>query len=193
MSSGRALLAPDLPGFGGSSGSGVDAVAAIEQLIGHLLELSQQESVDVIGHGWGATLAIELAARSGPAVGRLAVISGGWPPHLPDGPDRPAPGLARWRRLAELAGPPQGAGLRRSYLAAPASPGVPAPQRSLVIWGARDRRLRPRYGEKVVSALGRYVDPASVEMVTLPGVGSAPVVRAAQAVGALLCDFLQTP
>ena len=43
----------------------------------------------------------------------------------------------------------------------------------------RRRRLRPRYGEKVVTALGRCVDPATVDMITFPGVGSCPAPRRA--------------
>ncbi len=42
----------------------------------------------------------------------------------------------------------------------------------------------------MVSALGRYVDPATVEMVTFPGVGDEPHLTAAASVGAVLCEFL---
>jgi pimeloyl-ACP methyl ester carboxylesterase len=59
-----------------------------------------------------------------------------------------------------------------------------------VLWGARDRWLPPRFGENVVSSLGRYTDPTTIEMVTLPGVGHAPHLTAPDAVGPLLCEFL---
>ena len=87
--------------------------------------------------------------------------------------------------------------VRRAYLAAdPALSGTPRPQRSRVIWGAqaaRTKGLRPRYGEKVVTALGRCVDPATVDMITFPGVGSAPHRAAPAAIAAQLCEFLLTP
>ena len=70
---------------------------------------------------------------------------------------------------------------------------VPRPERSRVIWGAKTpaiKGLRPRYGEKVVSALGRCVDPATIDMVTFPGIGSAPHRAAPAAVAAQLCEFL---
>jgi pimeloyl-ACP methyl ester carboxylesterase len=70
--------------------------------------------------------------------------------------------------------------------------GRPAPERSLVIWGTHERRLRPRYGENVVTYLGRYTDPATVAMITLPGVGHAPHIEARDRVAALLCEFLRS-
>ena len=86
--------------------------------------------------------------------------------------------------------------MRRAYLAAdPALTGTPRPQRSRVIWGPRQptKGLRPRYGEKVVTALGRCVDPATVDMITFPGQGCAPHRAAPAAVAAQLCEFLLTP
>ena len=67
----------------------------------------------------------------------------------------------------------------------------PRPQRSLVLWGAADRRLRPRVGEQVMSALGRSAGPASVEMVTLPGVGHGVLEAAGERVAGVLDEFLR--
>ena len=85
------------------------------------------------------------------------------------------------RRLAVVSGPWPAVDLT----------GAPAPQRSLVIWGAADHRVRPREGERVVSALGRSADPATVEMVTLPGVGHQVLDVTGEQVAAILDDFLR--
>lgn len=188
------VLAADLPGFGDSESRGSYTLSAVAATIAAVVLEEVDGPVDLVGHGWGGTLAIALAAARPQLVRRLVVINGGWPPWLAAGPSQAAPGLKRARKVAEFAGPPSTAALRRGYLAAdPDLSGVPSPERSLVLWGAQARRLRPRYGEKVVSALGRCVNPATVEMITLPGAGAAPHVAAAPAVAALLCEFLLAP
>jgi pimeloyl-ACP methyl ester carboxylesterase len=189
---GRRILAPDLPGFGGSERRGSYTASAVSATLAALVLEEAGRPVDVIGHDWGATLAIALAATRPDLVRRLGLLSGGWPPALPFGPGQPAPGLTWWRRSVQIldAGAPRR--VVRGYLGPdPALSGIPRPERSLVIWGARDRRLSPRCGEQVVTALGRCVDPQTVEMVTLPGVGAAPHVTAAGPVGALLGEFLR--
>jgi pimeloyl-ACP methyl ester carboxylesterase len=188
------LLAADLPGFGGSEGRGSYTISSVAATLAAVALEEVDGPVDLVGHGWGATLAIALAALRPTLVRRLVVIGGGWPPGLAAGPSQPAPELKRPRLLAESTGPAASAGVRRAYLAAdPALSGIPRPQRSRIIWGAQARNLRPRYGEKVVSALGRCVDPATVDMITFPGVGSAPHRAAPAAVAAQLCEFLLTP
>ena len=96
----------------------------------------------------------------------------------------------------------RGRSISQAYLQTdPELDGIPKPERSLVVWGTTPkfawpwssvpaRRLSPRYGEKVVTALGRCVDPASVDMVTFPGGGYAPHVTASPIVGPLLCGLL---
>lgn len=183
------LLAADLPGFGGSEARGSYALSAVAATMAAVALEEVDGPVDVVGHGWGATIAIALAAARPELVRRLVVIGGGWPPWLPAGPADPAPGLKRSRLLAEAGARPDA--LQRGYLTAdPDLTGLPRPERSRVIWGAQARRLRPRYGEKVVSALGRCVDPTTVDMITVPGVGSAPHLTAAPLVAALLCEVL---
>jgi pimeloyl-ACP methyl ester carboxylesterase len=191
---GMTALAADLPGFGASEARGSCALSAVAASMAAMVLEEIDGPVDVVGHGWGATLAIALAASRPALVRRLVVIDGGWPPWLPAGPSQPAPGMSRSRLLAECGGPAGFSGLRRAYLDSdPHLEGIPRPERSRVIWGARapgPTSLRPRYGEKVVSALGRCVDPATVDMITIPGVGSAPHRAAAALVAALLCEFL---
>jgi pimeloyl-ACP methyl ester carboxylesterase len=186
------MLAADLPGFGGSEARGSYALSAVAATLAAVVLEEVDGPVDVVGHGWGATISIALAAARPELVRRLVVIGGGWPPWLPAGPADAAPGLKRSRLLAE--GGPRPGAVQRGYLAADDGlTGLPRPQRSRVIWGAQARRLRPRHGEKVVSALGRCVDPTTVDMITLPGIGSAPHVAAAPVVAHLLCEVLLAP
>ena len=185
-----ALLAADLPGLGGSEARGSYSLSSVAATLAAVVLEEVDGPVDLVGHGWGGTLALTLAAARPELVRRLVVIGGGWPPWLPAGPAEPAPGLKRSRLLAEGGGPRANA-VQRAYLAADGGlTGLPCPERSRIIWGAQARRLRPRYGEKVVTALGRCVDPATVDMITLPGVGSAPHLAAAPLVAALLCEVL---
>jgi pimeloyl-ACP methyl ester carboxylesterase len=183
------LLAADLPGLGASEARGSYELSAVAATMAAVVLEETCGPVDLVGHGWGATLAIALAAARPELVRRLVVIGGGWPPGLPAGPAEDAPGLKRSRLLTE--GGARANALRRAYLATDEElTGIPRPERSRVIWGAQARGLRPRYGEKVVTALGRCVDPATVDMITLPGVGSAPHLAAPVLVAALLCEVL---
>ncbi len=90
------------------------------------------------------------------------------------------------RRLAVVSAP-----WPEDVAGSPAPKGLSTVERSLVIWGAADHRVRPREGERVVSALGRSADPATVEMVTLPGVGHQVLDVAGERVAAILDDFLR--
>jgi pimeloyl-ACP methyl ester carboxylesterase len=186
----RLVLTPDLPGFAGAPRRDDHKLSAV---VAHLAEQVGPVPVDVVGHGWGGTLALAFAALHPGSVRRLVDISGAWPPWLAAGHDQPAPGMTRSQRLTEaMAGSPSQRAVRQEYLQAEDGlSGAPRPERSLVVWGARDRLLRPRFGEKVVSALGRYTDPATIEMVTLPGVGHSPHLSASDALGPLLCEFLR--
>jgi pimeloyl-ACP methyl ester carboxylesterase len=188
----RRVVGLDLPGFGGSPAGGSYALDGLCSLVGGLIEAEFGPAagrVDVVGHDWGATLAIALAAARPDRMRRLAVVSGGWPPGLADRPEGGSPGVAAGQRIAAV----MAGGVARRYIAeAGTVAGRPAPERSLVIWGTHERRLRPRYGENVVTYLGRYTDPATVAMITLPGVGHAPHIEARDRVAALLCEFLRS-
>ncbi|MDP9183324.1 MAG: alpha/beta hydrolase [Actinomycetota bacterium] len=74
--SGRRVLAPDLPGLGGSSYSGPYDVASVTKQVVALLdsELPGQR-VDVVGHDWGGSVALGLAGAYPDRVRRLAVAN----------------------------------------------------------------------------------------------------------------------
>jgi len=73
---GRRVLAPDLPGLGGSVFSGPYDVAT---LVGELVALIEAEvpggRVDVVGHDWGGSLALALAGVRPDLVRRLVVAN----------------------------------------------------------------------------------------------------------------------
>ncbi len=191
MPADQSMLAPDLPGFGGSEARGSYGLAAVASTLAALTLEEIDGPVDVVGEGWGATLAIAWAAARPELIRRLVVISGPWPSTLAAGPSHPAPGPSRRLQLLADPRPPATSKARRSYLSAGEVSGVPRPERSLVLWGARDRRLAPRFGEKIVTALGRCVDPATVEMITLPGYGAGLTRAAPGIVASTVREFLR--
>lgn len=70
---GRRVLAPDLPGLGGSAYSGpYDVPALVAQLVA-LLESEVDGPVDLVGHDWGGVLALGLAGLRPGLVRRLVV------------------------------------------------------------------------------------------------------------------------
>lgn len=73
---GRRVLAPDLPGLGGSTYPGPYDVAS---LVGELVALLEAEvpggQVDVVGHDWGGSLALALAGARPDLVRRLVVAN----------------------------------------------------------------------------------------------------------------------
>ncbi len=75
LSAGRTVLAPDLPGLGGSRYSGpYDVGSLVAQLVA-LLDAEDIEQIDVVGHDWGGILAFGLAARHPDRVRRLVVAN----------------------------------------------------------------------------------------------------------------------
>jgi haloacetate dehalogenase len=190
--------------------------------------------VDVVGHDWGGSLGLAVAAARPDLVRRLVVISApyrtvdlrhAW--HIPllgfvppavftrTGPaivrgmfgyawktGRPpetlvneyARAYAAPERVRAMAGFYRAAvrhrGGRRQEGESGPNPSL-APERSLVVWGTNDPPMPLRVGESVVTDLGRVADPASVRMVTLPGVGHWPVEEVPDVVVPLLADFLR--
>ena len=73
---GRRVLAPDLPGLGGSTYSGPYDVAS---LVGELSALVDAEvpggRIDLVGHDWGGALALVLAGTRPDLVRRLVVVN----------------------------------------------------------------------------------------------------------------------
>jgi haloacetate dehalogenase len=184
--------------------------------------------VDIVGHDWGGSLALTIAALRPDLVRRLVVVSApyrsidllhawhvpvlGWtPPALFSSTGRsivaamfryawrtgrpPAPLVARYAdayassdRVRAMAGYYRALVRRRSD-----ADRLPTahPEQSLVVWGTDDPPLPLRTGEAVVSELSAGADPASVRMVTLPGVGHWPLEEAPEVVVPLVADFLR--
>jgi haloacetate dehalogenase len=186
--------------------------------------------VDLVGHDWGGSLALAIAAARPDLVRRVVVISApyrkvdlvsAWhipllgfvPPGLFSGAGRAvvramfryawrtgrlpterigqyAEAYAAPERVRAMAGYYRAAVRRRSRDGerAPAA----RPTRSLVIWGTDDPPMPLGVGEAVVSDLGAVVDPATVRMVTLPGVGHWPVEEVPDVVIPLIADFVRS-
>ena len=76
LADGRRVLAPDLPGLGGSSyGGPYDVASLVEQLAALVEAESPGRPVDVVGHDWGGSLALGLAGARPDLVRRLAVAN----------------------------------------------------------------------------------------------------------------------
>ena len=76
LADGRRVLAPDLPGLGGSSYSGpYDVPSLVAQLVGLVEAETAGAPVDVVGHDWGGSLALALAGARPDLVRRLVVAN----------------------------------------------------------------------------------------------------------------------
>jgi haloacetate dehalogenase len=256
----RTVLAPDLPGLGESEIRGPYDVRSVASSLIALLasELDVDEStqnavppesgdvdeeneeaaeddrrVDLVGHDWGGSLALAVAAARPELVRRVVVISApyrkvdltrAW--HIPLFGFLPPALFAHaggalvrgmFRYAWKTGRPPRAlveayadaysapervramvgyyrAAVRRSAKRdgadTDAEPSAQA-ERSLVVWGTDDPPMPLRVGESVVSDLGRVNDPASVQMVTLPGVGHWPLDEVPDVTVPLVADFLR--
>ncbi len=250
LASDRVVLAPDLPGLGDSEVRGPYDVRSVTSSLLSLLaaeldgmadspdgDTGDREDepvrIDVVGHDWGGSIALALAAARPGLVRRLVVISApyrkvdlvrAWhipvlglvPPGLFSGAGRAmvrgmfryawgagrppsemvnayAAAYAARERVRAMAGYYRAAVRRRGQGdEGSGQPGARA-DRSLVIWGTEDPPMPLPVGESVVSDLGRVNDPATVGMVTLPGVGHWPLEEAPGVVLPLLAEFLRRP
>ncbi len=76
LADGRRVLAPDLPGLGGSSyGGPYDLDSLTQQLVALVEKEVPGQRVDVVGHDWGGVLALRLTGRRPDLVRRLAVAN----------------------------------------------------------------------------------------------------------------------
>lgn len=76
LATGRLVLAPDLPGLGGSAYTGpYDVPSVVGELIALLDELVPGQRVDVVGHDWGGSIALGLAGAHPDRVRRLVVAN----------------------------------------------------------------------------------------------------------------------
>ena len=79
LADGRRVLAPDLPGLGGSAYTGPYDVASLVRQLAALIDVVLAEGpadrVDVVGHDWGGSLALALAGARPDLVRRLGVLN----------------------------------------------------------------------------------------------------------------------
>ncbi len=76
LATGRRVLAPDLPGLGGSAYAGPFDVASLVTQLAALIEAEVPRGrVDVVGHDWGGSLALGLAGSRPDLVRRLCVAN----------------------------------------------------------------------------------------------------------------------
>ena len=76
LGDGRRVLAPDLPGLGGSAYTGpYDVPSLVAQLTALVDAEVPGGRVDVVGHDWGGTLALALAADRPDLVRRIVVVN----------------------------------------------------------------------------------------------------------------------
>ena len=75
LAAGRQVLAPDLPGLGGSTFAGPYDVGTLVAQLAALIEAEATVPVDVVGHDWGGVLALGLAGLRPDLVRRLVVVN----------------------------------------------------------------------------------------------------------------------
>jgi pimeloyl-ACP methyl ester carboxylesterase len=75
LAEGRRVLAPDLPGLGGSSYTGPFDVPSLVAQLAALVEAEVGGPVDVVGHDWGGSLALGFAGARPDLVRRLCVAN----------------------------------------------------------------------------------------------------------------------
>jgi pimeloyl-ACP methyl ester carboxylesterase len=194
----RSIFAPDLPGFGESDppppGSGLAEQAAA---IGDFLDTMRLRQVDLLGHGFGAAVAVELSAARPTQIRRLVLVS----PGAMDGPPRmQADGshlLEEWARAVAYCGPgapPEsatvvlGERLRNTAQAAAAS----AAQREYPLRG----RLAQLSVPLLILRLGSESEssrdlPARARLVELPEHGSSVFETAPEIAARALEAFLR--
>ncbi|MGH8298660.1 MAG: alpha/beta fold hydrolase [Steroidobacteraceae bacterium] len=85
----RSIFAPDLPGFGDSDPPAEAGVGEHAAAIGDFLDAMRLRQIDLLGHGFGALVAAELAAARPGQVRRLVLVS---PPSSAEGNPRIQPG-----------------------------------------------------------------------------------------------------
>jgi pimeloyl-ACP methyl ester carboxylesterase len=76
---GYAVLAPDLPAHGRSSGKPLTSVQAMRDWVLAVMDAAGVEKASVIGHSMGALVALDIAAAAPERVQRLAMLGVAWP------------------------------------------------------------------------------------------------------------------
>ena len=203
---GRSIFAPDLPGFGDSDPPAPRAgVAEHAAAIADFLDGMRLRQVDLLGHGFGAAVAAELAATRPAQVRRLVLVS---PPLRADAAE-PAPMapaadgshlLEEWRRAVAYCGtaPPE---VATAALAERLRNGAQARHAAAA---ERAYELRPRLtqlsvpflvvrlGDEVVANRARTLDvPARARVVELPERHASLFETAPQVVAQAVESFLR--
>lgn len=179
----RSVFAPDLPGFGDSDPPpGRPGVAEHAAAVGDFLDTMRLRQIDLLGQGFGALIATELAAARPAQVRRLVLIS---PPLGADAPD-PAAALSadgshlpeEWRRAAAYCGAgaaPEaiGAVLAERLRNAPAGTAATAAQRTYGLAARLAQLSLPllvlRLREDLIAGKGPGRDvPARTRLLELP-------------------------
>ncbi len=85
LADGRRVLAPDLPGLGGSTFTGPYDMTTVATQLAALLDAEGITQADVVGHDWGGVVALGLAGVRPDLVRRLVVANAPYrqppPPH----------------------------------------------------------------------------------------------------------------
>jgi len=97
---GRAVLAPDLPGHGGSEGPLLESIPAMADWVLALAETAKLASLALVGHSMGALIALEAAARAPEKVAALALL--GAASRMPVHPDLLAAARANDHRAIDM-------------------------------------------------------------------------------------------
>ena len=203
----RSVFAPDLPGFGDSDPPPPRAgVAEHAAAIGDFLDTMRLRQIDLLGHGFGALVAAELAATHAGQVRRLVLVS---PPLVPDAAEpQPLAGTAdgshlleEWHRAAAYCGPGATPEAVTAALAERLRNGT---QAAAAAAAERGYPLRPRLTQlsvpllvlrlrdEVVVNKGQARDlPARARLVELPERGASVFETAPEAAAQALESFLR--
>lgn len=77
------VIAPDLPGFGLSSGLVRPSLAEMARLLKQLLDALNVDHVIAVGNSFGAAVALQFASASPEMVSQLVLVNGGYMPVVP--------------------------------------------------------------------------------------------------------------
>ncbi|HVC30695.1 MAG TPA: alpha/beta fold hydrolase [Steroidobacteraceae bacterium] len=202
----RSVFAPDLPGFGDSDPPPPRArVAEHAAAIGDFLDTMRLRQIDLLGHGFGARVAVELAATRPGQVRRLVLVS----PALADPaePQQQAPAADgshlrdEWRRAAAHWAPDSATDavtatlaerLRNSAAAADAA----AAERDYPFLSRLAQLSLPllvlRLRDDVLASRGQQRDvPARARLIELPEQGASIFETAPEAAAHALEAFLR--
>jgi pimeloyl-ACP methyl ester carboxylesterase len=131
------VIAPDLPGYGGTArrtGAALDGLAESAAMVRAQVS-ALPGPVDLVGHSWGAAVALEAAAALGPAVRRLVLFEPNLFGLIEGAPRAEAERLHARIRLAGLTGDWDAAAASFSeYFSGPGTwAGLPPPQRAAIV------------------------------------------------------------